>query len=576
MSAWAEWPACAGADPVLPERLDVERGIWGKAQGASTDYRWLARSPGMPSDAKIAASVVMGAEDVPVSAQLWRPLVGGATCAVGCYPSQARDAFGRPGLIEKQILLWGRPGALPAVLGALLLLPRVAALDHGDWWHMRRDRRWKEPAFCLPLDRLFVPVDSGSIDDLLSTGLQALKDATTEEALSAFYARVLDRRRPAFFEGIKRPLRPEALAALLLPLQRPLADCLAVAGWMLDEDYAPRDRENAWDIVVGTARARVAPPSSHAVHLEAAKACARAIIRGVPPERSRSSAPVALAAPSAASPSATTAPPFPSREELAQTMPAYIRAGRLPDDIVAALRVSAPQRADRLCDLVHAGIPRELLEPELQGERRELRIALFALSGETWLDPETFARDLRQPLRVLDDDPLRLLFPAIVARLEADASRIPHRAVTLRTKAAALRAAAIALCPGSLGADMLSGISVREVAPLLFAPQLVSDEWPRLVDMGRNELQSAIRLSLRCPSRLDRNRVWGWLHQWLQDANDEDRRTLQALVDEAQAPRGAAPAGESAAPVASGPAALAAPALERHSVRPVPSRKGRP
>lgn len=225
------WPALEGGS--LPHELRCERAVWGKVHGAASDYRWIARSPGLRDrGSHLAAALNLGSEDQVQRAPFWR--VFGEICLAGVfYPSRAQDAFGRAAKIEKQLLWWQRPPEIPAALGALVLLSRIFAGGDELWWKYAGDPAWTDMEFSLELPLEDAPAPSQeSLGALIERGRQQVAELLAPLILESFYVDLLEGRRPALLGPLARPLGPEGLAALLLPLPRQLADSLSLAGWL--------------------------------------------------------------------------------------------------------------------------------------------------------------------------------------------------------------------------------------------------------------------------------------------------------------------------------------------------------
>ncbi len=257
MIASLTWPALQPAPQPLPSQLDYARGVWGKVHGASSDFRWIAYSDGFNRYGNgLERELNLGAEDNPCKAFFWRPLSRntqpvGYYAVVG-YPSRAADAAGRQGFLEKQVLEWPCSADLPAALGALLLLPATAPWTDDIWWSRYREQPWSQPEFALPIaaaECMPVTCSEALLADIIERGLQALT-AVDPETLRECYARLLAGQRPACLHGLSQPLAPEALAALLLPLPRPVADSLSLAGWIPAHRYSLEELGKRWDLLV--------------------------------------------------------------------------------------------------------------------------------------------------------------------------------------------------------------------------------------------------------------------------------------------------------------------------------------
>ncbi len=362
-----DWPALRGP---LPPAVAYERGIWGKAHGAHSDYRWLARSRDFARGrSQLGRQLNLGLEDRPCVATAWR-VVDGACYAAGSYPSRAADAAGRRGFLEKQVLEWHRQGAAPAVAGAFLLLPEVAALDDEVWWSRRAAAAWSDPTFALPIagpgDRL--TASELRLAEELAAGLAELRRSNVgDKRLAELYAAILEGRRPACLRGLKEPLPPRALAALMLPLPRELADRLSLAAWMPSSRGALAELGRNWDVVVcpdgfAAAAESCGQAGDHARRL------ARALLLGNPEELGKHEQP--------------------SPEE-----PSW-------DDTTAEMRHDLTRTTDRLIeeDLWHVWRRHARLQP-----RERLTTALAWLTSEVWSRGNAPAARIDTWNEVLDD-----------------------------------------------------------------------------------------------------------------------------------------------------------------------------
>lgn len=259
------WPALDAGDHPLPQRLGYERAVWGKLHGSPSDYRWIAASPSFaPGLQNIERELLLGIEDAPEQATHWRN-TGEHCFAMACYPSRAVDASGRTGFLEKQILAWRRPPEVPAALGALLLLPRIAQADDGVWWGRTALSRWSEDdtLSMTPEDHPPVLVTPEALGEAVSRGTAELRVALPQDALADLYAHLLAGHRGVPLAGRTAPLGPEAVAALLLPLPRAIADSLSVAGWLPSRRLPDlNDLQRCWNLVLGGATLPPAPPVS--------------------------------------------------------------------------------------------------------------------------------------------------------------------------------------------------------------------------------------------------------------------------------------------------------------------------
>lgn len=295
-----EWPALDWEQAEPPRQLDFVRGVWGKVHGAPTDYRWIASGPGFGPGAELENEISLGREDRPAAGQAWRSLDDEAL-AVGFYPSRTRDAAGRSGFVEKQVLLWRRPPQVPAAVGALLLLPLAARSSDEIWWGRRDEPRLHDPDFRLDLPPETDPPAPVDLHDLAARAEEArrrLSELVDERSLARLYAGILGGGRALPLE-LSAPLPAAAVAALLLPLPRHVADRLSIAGWIPSERTASTDLRRCWD-VVATDRpgelASASADSSAADRREGARLAA-AVHRGLVPFETSRSTSVAVAGP---------------------------------------------------------------------------------------------------------------------------------------------------------------------------------------------------------------------------------------------------------------------------------------
>lgn len=264
MIASKDWPALLRGSS--PHVLECERGVWGKAHGAPTDFRWLAQSAGFDRDRpSLPRELSLGGEDVLAQFQAWRNL-GDRCYAMTCYPSRAIDASGRRGFLEKQVLEWHRPSHVPAALGALLLLPRAAALTDAVWWDRDdvMELRYEPHAVLLIAKPEATVVDEEELAETIERGREALRKTLGSKSLQQLYDQLLAGRAPSYLSGLHEPLSPEALAALLLPLPRELADRISIAGWVPTDRPSFEDLGNRWEVL--TADRSVAPIAPEKAH----------------------------------------------------------------------------------------------------------------------------------------------------------------------------------------------------------------------------------------------------------------------------------------------------------------------
>lgn len=243
------WPGLAG---LKLQPLQIERAVWGKVHGQTSDFRWIARSDGLALDSTLHQALSLGSEDKPRDAVCWRALED-CFVAMRIYPSRARDAASRSGFLEKQLLILRRHEEIPAALAAMVLLPRVAQMSDQVWWPYRESSDWSRPDFVLKLEsqeNLPITVSADELKTRIELGTSELKEKIGMDQLASLYQALSDGLRPTFLPDLDQPLSPEALATLLLPLERAKADQLSLAGWIPSARVQTEGLAN-WDLVIG-------------------------------------------------------------------------------------------------------------------------------------------------------------------------------------------------------------------------------------------------------------------------------------------------------------------------------------
>lgn len=240
--SWSAWPSLSSFSQSR-QAIVFERGIFGKVPGLRSDYRWIGRTSGFQGHRwDIHRRLSIGLEDDPRKALLWYVDRENSRCyAAFCYPSMARDATGRSGFLEKQILECGLKDYPGIALAAFVLLRQAASRDSSEWSAQAADPRWAESDFCLPLKKEQGEVTRNEIEGFVDAGLEDLK-RVSPEALQEFYTSFQRRhggasaihsaasKSSAFLE-FEGSLAPEGLAALLLPFQNgQLANLSLVSG----------------------------------------------------------------------------------------------------------------------------------------------------------------------------------------------------------------------------------------------------------------------------------------------------------------------------------------------------------
>ncbi|MCP4700574.1 MAG: hypothetical protein GY862_27535 [Gammaproteobacteria bacterium] len=249
---WA-WPGLGTKRLHEYPPFSYERGIWGKVHDARSDFRWIARSPGFDDqDNTLVRRFSLGSENPLYNSSFWCK-AGESYYAVTAYPSRASDHAGRSGLLEKQFIEWKSPfNDFPAVLGALLLLPAAATFTDEIWWKRYEGVDWNRPDSSLLIDSSYctpIPYSEETLLCAINKGMDDLR-IVGPEALKQLYLQVLIGQHPARLAGLEQALSPEALAVLLLPLERSMADLLSMAGWIYSRQMEPEKVGSHWDIAV--------------------------------------------------------------------------------------------------------------------------------------------------------------------------------------------------------------------------------------------------------------------------------------------------------------------------------------
>ncbi|HEX6863286.1 MAG TPA: hypothetical protein VF414_10750 [Thermoanaerobaculia bacterium] len=144
-------------------------------------------------------------------------------------------------------------GHLPAALGALVLLPRVATLTDAIWWDHYKDERWSNPNFYLQIElseHQPLAVQEKDLAAAVEQGIEEIRSTLEIEHLQSLYAALLAGCKPAFLTKLRQPLSATALAALLLPLHRDRADQISLAAWVPSGRASLEDLRKLWDVVV--------------------------------------------------------------------------------------------------------------------------------------------------------------------------------------------------------------------------------------------------------------------------------------------------------------------------------------
>jgi len=227
-STWRHWPALTDGGTAKLLRFPCAQGVWGMGPGSGRDSQWLALSDEFGADAqRRARELYAGSEDAPAPAFLWRS--DDTICqAVHCYPRRLTDG-GDECVLEYRFIEWRNARRLPAALAALALLPRIADLGGGPWGTRRAEAAGQDegPTLLEPL-KINVSDSDYELSERIAEGCRDLNASVSVAALAAMYAQLLAGNRLVPLLEIRAPLTPCAFAVLLLPLERPLADQIAM------------------------------------------------------------------------------------------------------------------------------------------------------------------------------------------------------------------------------------------------------------------------------------------------------------------------------------------------------------
>jgi hypothetical protein len=474
-----EWPAFSPIRSLPSAKIRCERGIWGKAPGAATDYRWMARSDGLDTR-DLPEQLTLGSEDQPpVKAPLWLRQ-GDRYCAAVIYPSPAWDAAGRSGFLEKQMLAWTRPSGIPAALGALLLFDQAASFDAKVWSSYSEDKRWQDAGFFLELDAEELAPFRGKLEALVDRGVEELHASVERKSLGDLYAQILSGRMPAYLTGLEAPLSPLALAVLLLPLPRAIADTISLAGWISSSRASLADLGRRWDVIV--VPPHLAEAAGRQVLTEEWRdkgwALAEALLE-LEPE-------MALILPEAPPQSAETPPPSrpPAEPPVALHAPPLSPLEAMRPGARIALP-APPKNAPGCLEELHA----------------------FACTVEArWPDLDRWSRNPISELAPIHET----LFPSWITTLQ---QQKPGHVDDdqWKVKLDVLRSAALVLRPGADTVRSVGAFESGRVPELLFAlcvsPGL-------LAEMGKDNLRNALRKSLSCAANPWTRRLEQALIEW--------------------------------------------------------------
>lgn len=222
-----KWPALSQVSSLPESSFDYQHGIYGKVDNAETDFRWLATSSSFTSHRSELHLRFNPRPESVLHIPLWWQFDGWYYASF-CYPSAGADKTGRPSK-EAQVLGW-KPREGQVALGALALLTAAAEFLPIDWPEWGKDSNWKNETHIKNISKTRVTMSSTKLEDAAGHGIRELA-LIPEQILRDFYRSLLARRWPALLTGLDKPLGPQALAVLLLPLKPDECRGLCLAGW---------------------------------------------------------------------------------------------------------------------------------------------------------------------------------------------------------------------------------------------------------------------------------------------------------------------------------------------------------
>lgn len=569
------WPGLAPLRGQVPRDVEYERGIWGKAHGQNTDYRWLARSPRFfGHDHGVERELVVGPEDEPRDSTYWRSLPYGYY-AIKLSRSRARDAAGRGGFSEKQVLEWRRSASVPPALGALALLPLVATLDDEVWWSQRDNKLWLSASYCLGLDPEHhepVTLDVEQLRESIARGCERLREVG-EEQIAALYTAILD-GRTGWLIRRPEPLPPESLAVLLLPLPPDTGVQVSLASW-IPSSRADALKLGEWKVIVNPVGVTVrGGPTATESPSELAREMAYALLEGDPRRLEGFPAlwpspvegeevPAELAGISEKELDFRLEARFPAASRRHQPSPSQevpltpeLALGEEIDidkDLFQDVVESAKQVDDRTFQKRRPGSA-EVWEPSEEALMRpRLQLPITKISDDAppvvqelydfarnadrrWLEPRSLkGNGSCQPLRPQDQDALAL------KRWIAEVSGWrPRYSKTFQgplaeadpnqwgVKADLLRSAALVLVPHPSTVDDVGELESDLVPPLFFLEVLKEDARDQLMALGAENLRQLIARSRSCRHSFLRARVTNHLITWRTGTKNKEIRELLA------------------------------------------------
>ncbi len=217
-STWRSWPAFDGLGGGKRWKLRCGVGVWCSGPGEGS-ARWVAASPGFDSEARASAEAIyLGREDRPRRSLALR--LSAQCCQVLRADPDDWEARHGNRVLDRVVLDWRNPRGLPGCLAALALLPEVARL-HADALGKTAQPGADGIGSLRDQD---VYIDELAVSEGVAAGCTALAAAIDLDALTTVYADLVAGNRFVLLPPATEVLSPEALACLLLPVPRALAD----------------------------------------------------------------------------------------------------------------------------------------------------------------------------------------------------------------------------------------------------------------------------------------------------------------------------------------------------------------
>lgn len=274
------WPALT-TPTRFPEEIRATPAFLLGSMENDLEPRWLIRGEGFEGDPhEIEAQINPVAGHLGPS-HLWRT-DGEVHYAVSSSPGSGAAEGEDQARPVRTILRWTRSPETPAALGALLLTT-YATRDPGGLWRTALDEEQKPddaPPSALPA--VTVPVTAEDLLRVVEDGLDELAAALDEKKLAKLYEGILTGRTAMPVMKDNQLLSAEAMASLLLPLPREIADHASLAAMRLKGTSSPADLQGEWNAVLGAEKVSSVPARPTGAQRRQAKLMAKAVLERDP------------------------------------------------------------------------------------------------------------------------------------------------------------------------------------------------------------------------------------------------------------------------------------------------------